>query len=339
MPSFLSANRAVVFLIAHGGGTLRYASRLVSLRKEKVMSRFEPRDLDALIIGGGPAGLTCAIYLARYRRKVLVVDSGESRAALIPETHNYPGFADGIAGPRLLEALTVQARTYGVEIIGDRITELQPAEVGFEAICSKGSIAARRAVLASGLIDRDLGNPDLQEAVGRGLVRYCPICDGFEASDRRIGVLGCADDAAAKALFLRTYSRHVTLLTLDGKDCSAPLSRELSEAGIRFRKARVLAFRRQDRQMIASLSDGTFEAFDVIYPVLGCEVRSQLAKKLGARHNDIGCLEVDAHQRTTVRGLYAIGDAVSDLHQIAVATGHAAVAATDIHNSLPRNFR
>jgi thioredoxin reductase (NADPH) len=217
--------------------------------------------------------------VARYRRKVLVVDSGESRAALIPETHNYPGFTDGIAGPRLLEALTVQARTYGVEIIGDRITELQPAEAGFEATCSKGNIAARRAVLASGLIDRDLGNPDLQEAVGRGLVRYCPICDGFEASDLRIGVLGSAPDAAAKALFLRTYSRHVTLLTLDGKDCPEPASRELSEAGIRFPKACVLAFRRQDQQMIASLSDGTLETFDVIYPVLGCKVRSELAKK------------------------------------------------------------
>jgi thioredoxin reductase (NADPH) len=160
------------------------------------MSGFESGDLDALIIGGGPAGLTCAIYLARYRRKVVVVDSGESRAALIPETHNYPGYADGIAGPGLLEALTLQARTYGVEIISDRITELQPAKAGFEATCSKGNIAARRAVPASGLIDRDLGNPDLQEAVGRGLVRYCPICDGFEASDLRIGVLGGAHDAA-----------------------------------------------------------------------------------------------------------------------------------------------
>ena len=78
---------------------------------------------------------------------------------------------------------------------------------------------------------------------------------------------------------------------------------------------------------------------DVIYPVLGCEVRSELGKNLGARHNDIGCLEVDVHQQTTVDGLYAVGDVVSDLHQIAVATGHAAIAATHIHNSLPRNFR
>jgi thioredoxin reductase (NADPH) len=85
------------------------------------------------------------------------------------------------------------------------------------------------------------------------------------------------------------------------------------------------------------LGDGDRQTFDVIYPVLGCNVRSELGTSLGARHND-GCLEVDAHQQTTVEGLYAIGDVVSDLHQIAVGTGHAAVAATHVHNSLPRNL-
>ena len=87
------------------------------------------------------------------------------------------------------------------------------------------------------------------------------------------------------------------------------------------------------------LADGSRRTFDVIYPVLGCDVRSELGTALGARHNDVGCLEVDAHQQTAVDGLYAIGDVVSDLHQIAVGTGHAAIAATHIHNSLPHNFR
>jgi thioredoxin reductase (NADPH) len=194
-------------------------------------------------------------------------------------------------------------------------------------------------VLATGLIDKNVSMPDLKQAVGLGLVRYCPICDGFEASDLRIGVLGGDDAAAAKALFLRTYSRHVTFLQLDCKPCSQQHFRELSEAGVRLPQAAVRALACQEDQVIASMSDGTQEVCDVIYPVLGCDVRSELGKRLGARHNDAGCLEVDAHQQTSVTGLYGIGDVVSDLHQIAVATGHAAVAATHVHNGLPRNFR
>jgi thioredoxin reductase (NADPH) len=99
------------------------------------------------------------------------------------------------------------------------------------------------------------------------------------------------------------------------------------------------AFERQGEQMVTVMNDGTYETFDVIYPVLGCDVRSELGTKLGASHNHLGCLKVDPHQQTTVGGLYAVGDVVSDLHQIAVGTGRAAVAATHIHNSLPRNFR
>jgi thioredoxin reductase (NADPH) len=303
------------------------------------MARFEIEDVDALIIGGGPAGLTCAIYLARYRRKVVVIDSRSSRAALIPKTHNYPGFADGIAGPRLLDALTSQAKAYGVPILHDRITALQPSRAGFTATSSQAEVRAKRVVLATGLVDRSISVPDLSDALSHGLVRYCPICDGFEASDLRIGVLGDADDAAAKALFLRTYSRQVTLLRLDDKGCNEQHSRELMEAGVHFPKSPVQAVARSGKRLIVSMRDGTQEACDVIYPVLGCDVRSELAKTLGARHNDTGCLEVDAHQQTSMAGLYAIGDVVTDLHQIAVATGHAAVAATHLHNNLPRNFR
>ena len=85
--------------------------------------------------------------------------------------------------------------------------------------------------------------------------------------------------------------------------------------------------------------DGRRWELDILYPALGCEVRSELALQLGAGCSDIGLLEVDVHQRTTIEGLYAAGDVVADLHQLSVATAHAAIAATDIHNSLPNNFR
>jgi thioredoxin reductase (NADPH) len=303
------------------------------------MSPPELENLDGLIIGGGPAGLTAAIYLGRYRRRVVVVDSGESRASLIPETHNYPGFADGIAGPSLLDALMAQARNYGVAIVSDRVATLQRVEAGFAASCARAGFLAKRVVLATGLIDRIPPIPGLREAVAQRMVRYCPICDAFEASDLRVGVLGSADDAASKALFLRTYSKSVVLLTLDGKAGGEKVRRDLADAAVRFPAGHVVALRRQGEAMVVVMSDRTEETFDVIYPILGCDVRSELGAKLGARHNEVGCLDVDAHQQTSVAGLYAVGDVVSDLHQIAVGVGHAALAATHIHNSLPRNFR
>jgi len=303
------------------------------------MASSESDNLDALIIGGGPSGLTAAIYLARYRRRVLLIDSDQSRAALIPETHNYPGFADGIAGPALLDALRKQAKTYGVTMIQDRVEMLNLTAAGFGARCGKTQVVAKRAILATGLVDRTIAVPGLQQAVEHGCIRYCPICDGFEASDLRIGVLGSVEDATSKALFLRTYSSQVTLLTLDGVRGTEQELRNLADAGVRISKSRVAAFERRGDHMVTVMNDGASAVFDVIYPVLGCDVRSDLGKMLGARHNEVGCLNVSEHQETTVSGLYAVGDVVSDLHQIAVATGHAAVAATHIHNSLPRNFR
>jgi thioredoxin reductase (NADPH) len=297
------------------------------------------QQLDCLVIGGGPAGLTAAIYLARYRRNVMVIDSRESRAALIPETHNYPGFAAGVSGRKLLELLASQAATYGVKFVHDTVQSLQKSGDAFTATASGREIAAERVVLATGLVDRTVEIPGLRPAIAEGLVRYCPICDGYEASDQRIGVLGNARVACKKAIFLRTYSKTVTLLAADKEPVDERVCRELASAGVRLPSAHAAGFERKDHQVVAIMSDGSRESFDVIYPILGCDVRSGLAAALGARRNDIGCIEVDAHQQSSVQGLYAAGDVVSDLHQIAVGTGHAALAATHIHNSLPHNFR
>ena len=101
-----------------------------------------------------------------------------------------------------------------------------------------------------------------------------------------------------------------------------------------------IAFNLTDHQIEATLlADGHTHTADVLYPMLGCDVHSDLAAALGAARNDVGCLLVDDEQQTTVPGLYAAGDVVSDLHQISVAVGHAALAATAIHGRLPRNFR
>jgi thioredoxin reductase (NADPH) len=289
--------------------------------------------LDCLVVGGGPAGLTAATYLARYRRRSALIDAGESRAALIPESHNYPGFK-GINGRDLLARLRDQAERFGADLRRGTVSGLSRDGDLFMARWSGATLRARRVLLATGLVDVRPQTAGLTEGVAHGAIRFCPICDGYEAMDRRIGVLGPFAHAGPKAMFLRTYSRDVVLFPTDATgDCTA-----LDAAGIVV-AARATEVEPNDERVTVATEDGARHTVDVLYPAMGCAVRSDLALALGADCDDIGLLHVDEHQRTSVDGLYGAGDVVTDLHQISVATGHAAVAATAIHNSLPRNLR
>ena len=296
-----------------------------------------PDDLDCLIIGGGPAGLTAATYLARFRRNALLVDDEQSRARLIPETHNYPGFL-GISGVDLLATLREQAESNGARLQQGRVEGLRKDDGFFVARLGSDEIRAKRLLLATGIVDESPDLPGLKDAIYRGALRFCPICDGYEASDKRIGVLGPMRTAGPKAKFLRTYSRDVLVLPMDDPAKSSDETQALQHDGI-IVEERVVDVDRGGDKVVVVFGNGRRLPVDVLYPALGCEVRSHLATELGARSNDIGNLHVDDRQRTSVEGLYAAGDVVTDLHQISVATGHAAVAATAIHNSLPPNFR
>lgn len=289
--------------------------------------------LDCLIIGGGPAGLTAAVYLGRYRRSLCVIDDGDSRARLIPTSHNYPGFK-GVGGEELLQRLRDQALAYDLRLERGRVESLAIAGSAFIARAGTKEIEARTIILATGIVDT---KPPFHITNGdpRHVIRYCPICDGFEATDRRVAVLGGAD-AGKKAAFLRTFTDKVSWFTADDHpSTSSDDIKALQLAPI----GQAVAIDTSSDGVRITTTDGARHDFDLLYPALGCEVRSGLATTLGAHCRAIGTLIVDEHQQTSVGGLYAVGDVVSDLHQIAVGTGHAAIAATAVHNRLPRNLR
>lgn len=295
---------------------------------------------DCLIIGGGPAGLTAATYLARFRRRVLVVDDGASRASLIPVSHNYPGYF-GISGEELLSLLRAQCEQYGADLLAGRVAAIEPAEEhSFIARTDGRELHARTVLMATGVVDESPDMPGLRSAVKSGALRYCPICDGYEATDQRIGVLGTVASAARKSLFLRTYSADVILLLTDmPKPEDESRIAALRDGGVRLSRSPVHDIDKHDDRVVVHLKGGGSCELDVLYPALGCDVRSDLAASLGARTDETGYLVVDQHQQTGVPGLLAAGDVVSDLNQISVAVGHAAVAATAIHNGLSYNFR
>ncbi|WP_434615663.1 NAD(P)/FAD-dependent oxidoreductase [Azospirillum sp. B2RO_4] len=298
-----------------------------------------PAMLDCLIVGGGPAGLTAAIYLARYRRKALVVDEAKSRCAWIPTSHNLAGFTGGIRGTDLLTRIRAQAESYGACIETGSVAALErlPDGRGFRAGLGDGrEIDAASVLLATGVIDGQPRMPHLYEAMQRGLIRVCPICDGYEVIDRRIAVLGHGAQAVGEARFIRTYSPYVTLLTL-GEPMALPVEErgELEAAGIAVIEEPVTAVAAgKDLSTRLTLDNGQILDFDTLYSALGITARSGLAQRLGAAMDGDGRLVVDRHQRSSVPGFYAAGDVVSTLNQIAVAMGEAAIAATAIHNDL-----
>lgn len=297
-----------------------------------------PRRVDCLVIGAGPAGLTAAIYLARYRRSIAVVDSGSSRATYIPRTRNYPGFPEGISGPELLERLRAQAQRYGARIESGMVESLASEDGVFVAATAEARIQARRVLLATGIVDKEPEMRDFREALRLGCIRLCPICDGFEITDTAVAIYGPAQSAAGHALFIRTFVREATVLVPRG---DAPMPAEerdaLERCGVYLVDSPVAEmYITDDRRAGIRTADGREHVFDTVYPSLGARARVEVALELGARCNEEGNLLVDAHQQTSVPGLYAAGDAVATLHQISVATGQAAIAATAIHNALRR---
>jgi len=290
-------------------------------------------------VGAGPAGLTAATYLARFHRRAVVVDAGKSRARWIPKSHNCPGFPFGVAGTELLDKLRAQATGYGAEIVQGCIARLEPEGEGFIATAEDGTRwTARYVIIATGIVDKMPAMPGLEAAIERNVVRMCAVCDGYEASDDHIAVYAPVDVAIRHALFLRTFSRSVAAVRSEPGEPTEDNAARAREANVSVLPV-ATRLEHDGTCCVFHLEDDSVHRFDTVYPVLGCTAQSSLATALGARVDENGELRVDASQQTNVDGLYAIGDIVSALNQISVGVGHAAIAATAVHNRLPPNFR
>jgi thioredoxin reductase (NADPH) len=300
----------------------------------------DDKPIDCLVIGAGPAGLTAAIYLARFHLDILVVDSGNGRATMIPCTRNHAGYPDGISGKELIGLMKEQAQRFGAKIVDGFVSRLhreQESEL-FEAEWGSGRVRARSVLLATGVTNR---RPPMDEALhddalARGLIRYCPICDGFEVTDKKVGVIGSGGHGVAEAVFLRGYTADVTLIAPDKALNVLAVDRlELESAGIKAVDGPAEAVAIATDSITVDTAEGHF-TFDSVYPALGSDVHCQLAEMVGARLNDHGCVGVDAHMRTSVTGVYAAGDLVIGLDQISNAMGQGGVAATTIRNDLAK---
>jgi thioredoxin reductase (NADPH) len=294
-----------------------------------------PELWDAVIIGGGLAGLSAAIYLGRSRRPTLVVDNGHSMARWEPAVENYLGFPEGLSGQSLLDRGRVQVQRFGARVIADEIVRIRRQSDTFLVEGSDDSYRGKRVLLATGLTHLLPDIPGADVCLGR-TVLFCKDCDAYRVQGKRIAVYGRRNEAARYALAMLAFSPSITIVTNGQSPAWEPLYQAyISEYGITVRAEPVkeLVHRDGTLQMVVFRSGEPCEV-QAMFTTRGDVFHTALAEGLGAAEDAEGQLIVDADMRTTIEGLYAAGCVTPANCQMIIAAGQGATAAQAIDRDL-----
>lgn len=293
------------------------------------------RVYDVVVVGGGPAGLTAGFWLARYRRRVRIIDAGYPRNRATWAVHGYPGLPD-LPPAELRKRIGDQAVGAGAELCAGRVTNVAGKRDAFHLTNDDGSTAtARRLLLAFGLRDELPPLPGLEQAYGTS-VFHCPDCDGPSMVGARVGVYGADHAAAGLALYLLTWADQVSLLT-DGRTPSydQAAANALAAAGIPTRPERIRGLQAAAGHLRAVELDGAGAApMEALFFHLGIVPGSDLAIRLGCSRDGGGHVAVDSSQETSIRGVFAAGDIVGPPYLAISAAASGARVALAMHRSL-----
>lgn len=306
--------------------------------------------LDCVVVGAGPAGLTALEYLARFHRRAVALGASgpKPRLLLIDRTYNLPGYPEGVNGQVLLRCLRQQAEDMGGTVRASTVLRVEGADGDFTVHLQRGKpLRARKIILAMGVRDRRPDIPGIERHDGH-FVRYCPVCDGFEHTGKRLGILGSGPSVARHALFLQTFSNHITIfLHGHSADTLGRYRKALAQKGIEVQAARVVKIiegKRGHEDAVdpdsaytgagVCLEDGSEHPLSVLYGALGCDLHLESVAHLGLKRDEDGYIVTDINQETSVPGIYAAGDMVSQINQLSVAFGQATIAAVRVHNVL-----
>ena len=295
----------------------------------------QPGIAEVIIVGGGLAGLSAAIYLGRAKRNTLVIDAGKSMARWEPKVENYLGFPNSISGEELLRRAHLQTRRYRIHFKRDSIIRGKVADGRFLLRGQKGSYLCQRLLLATGIFHIPPNIPGVTPCLGHSMF-FCKDCDGFRVQGKTIAVYGWSNEAVDYALGMLFYSSCVLILT----DGHAPRwdkrhARWLREYSIPIYPQPIANVVRRGRQIRAmQLTDGSRIAVDALFTTRGDIYFNKLARQLGARIDSEGEIEVDLNMKTTVHGLYAAGCVTPANCQMIIAAGQGATAAQAINRDL-----
>ncbi len=297
----------------------------------------ESSTIDVVIVGGGPAGLSAAIWLGRYLHSVTVVDSGDPRNWETRGIHGYLGLPHCI--PSELRGIgRDEARHYGVTLMDDEVTTVtRSGEDEFTVkLLAGGTLRARRMLLAIGIKDEWPDIPGLDRCYGV-TAHHCPDCDGYEARDRGTVVVATGRKAMGMVLALLTWTSEIVVCT-NGRD--AELDDEqvarLESLGVLVLTDRVTGMRVNGEGEVheLQLAGGAHLACERLFFAIGQFPADDLGVQLGCDRDEDGLIVVDDTNRTSVEHVYAAGDIVPGAHLAMVAAASGSVAALAIHKSL-----
>ncbi|GAC1383788.1 MAG: thioredoxin-disulfide reductase [Herpetosiphon sp.] len=290
-------------------------------------------DFDVMVVGGGPAGLSAALYLGRFDRTVGLFDAGQGRSTWHQINHNYLGFPGGIAARELRKRGYEQVGEYPqVQVMRHKIEQLRRVEGVFYATSQAREYSSRAVILCTGVIDHYPHFDGWEEYVGRSMF-WCITCDGYGCREACVVVLGNSNSTAAEALQLQRFTSNVTVLT-NSDDCviDQQFQRRLERANIPLLNDKVVAAEGADGQLkVIILKGGARVELDQLFSQQGATPKTELAKELGVLLSVDGYIHVDTEQRTNILGVFAAGD-VTRLHSHQITTavhegGQAASAA------------
>jgi thioredoxin reductase (NADPH) len=293
------------------------------------------REYEVVVVGGGPAGLTAALYTTRLGHRTAVVDRGGGRAAMMLDTHNVIGVTEDVSGNEFLQTARDQVKAYGTDLHRDLVTNAERADDGRVRLrANDHEFLADRVVFATGFSDGH-ADPPLPRT-GKGL-HYCLHCDAYMFVDESVYVMGHGDSAAYVAMIMLNFTDEVDLLLRgDEPTWSEETGAMLDAHPIDVIEADVTGIEKGEDGWLEAFEfeDGTRREYRGGFAMYGSEYNTALAESIGAELNDDGTIAVDDHGRTSVEDVFAVGDVIQGHNQIPVAMGQGAKAGIRIHMDL-----
>ena len=293
----------------------------------------ETPEYDVAVVGGGPAGLTSALYTTRLGHDTVVVDRGGGRAAMMRDTHNVIGVTEHVSGNEFLQTGREQVESYGADFVRGFVSQIDETDGGFELTAGDDVVTTRKVVLATGFSDEPPAPP--LPRTGQGL-HYCLHCDAYMFVDEPVYVMGTGDSAAYVAMIMLNFTDDVDLLTRgDDPEWSDDTDEMLRNHPVDVVHEEISGVNRDDGWLESfEFEDGAVREYRGGFPMYGSNYNTDLHEELGCALTDDGTVDVDDHGRTSVDGVYAVGDVTPGHNQIPVAMGQGAKAGIAIHMDL-----